>query len=400
MDSRNGSHQPHQNSLLPRSRGDAILTYMSENRQEMLAFLSRLVSAESPSTSPEAQAVPLTILWEALTDLGFAVEIVPGHSTGGYLLAVLERQESENPVPRQLLLGHCDTVWPMGTLKEMPLVVEDNVVRGPGVFDMKGGLTQMIFALRALREIGAAVPLTPVILINTDEEIGSKESLPTIHQQARQAQRAFVLEPALGLTGKLKTARKGVGRFEIVAHGRAAHAGLDPEQGISAVLALSSLVQALHALNDQEKGVSVNVGRIEGGLRANVIAPECRAEVDVRVPSEREARRLEQAIRSLDPPLEGITLEITGQFGRPPLERTPDNRALWSKAQSLGHDLGLHLEQGVAGGGSDGNYASQHTATLDGLGAVGDGAHAQHEFLFIDKMIERSALLATLLMAP
>jgi glutamate carboxypeptidase len=384
----------------PSPQAGVILAYLKENREEMLTFLSRLISAESPSTSPEAQALPLTILWEALNDLGFEAEIVPGRTTGGYLLAALEQPVGENSQPRQLLLGHCDTVWPIGTLKQMPLIIEDNVVRGPGVFDMKGGVTQMIFALRALRAAATPMPLAPVILINTDEEIGSKESLPAIHQQAQQAQRAFVMEPALGLSGKLKTARKGVGSFEIIARGRAAHAGLDPERGVSAVVALSNLVQALHALNDQEKGVSVNVGRIEGGLRANVIAPECRAEVDVRVPTAQDAQRLEQAIRSLDSPLEGITLQIAGKFGRPPLERTPGNRALWNKAQAIGQDLGVRLEQATAGGGSDGNYASLHTATLDGLGAVGDGAHAQHEFIFIDKMIERTALLALLLMSP
>lgn len=383
------------------SQAKIILDYLNENRQLMVDFLSKLVLAESPSTSPEAQALPLTILWEALDELDFAVQVVPGRETGGYLQAAPKENSGKNgSLPQQLLLGHCDTVWPLGTLKRMPLVVQDNVVRGPGVFDMKGGLTQMIFALRTLREVGVTPVYAPAVLINTDEEIGSRESRPVILQQAQQVERAFVLEPALGLPGKLKTARKGVGSFEIIAHGRAAHAGLDPGKGVSAVLALSYLVQDLHALNDPEKGISVNVGIIEGGLQANVIAPECRAVVDVRVPSKKDAQRLQETIFGLSLPMSDIRLEISGRFGRPPLEPTPENQALWRTAEELARELGTTLDQGMAGGGSDGNYTSLYTATLDGLGAVGDGAHADHEFIFVDKMVERTALLALLLMTP
>ena len=383
------------------SLAKTMLDYLNENRDSMVGFLSKLVLAESPSINPEAQALPLTLLWEALDELGFAVQVVAGRETGGYLQAAPKVKDGEKgALPRQLLLGHCDTVWPVGTLKEMPLVVQDNIVRGPGVFDMKGGLTQMIFSLRALKEVGAKPAYAPNVLVNSDEEIGSRESRPVILQQAQQVERAFVLEPALGLKGKLKTARKGVGSFEVVAHGRAAHAGLDPGKGVSAVLALSYLVQDLHALNDPEKGVSVNVGIIEGGLQANVIPPECRAVVDVRVPTKKDAQRLEETILGLSLPMPDVRLEISGRFGRPPLEPTPQNQALWLTAEKLARELGTTLDQGVAGGGSDGNYTSLHTATLDGLGAVGDGAHADHEFIFIDKMIERTALLALLLMAP
>jgi glutamate carboxypeptidase len=388
------------------AQANVILDYLEESRQSMVDFLSRLVLAESPSSSPESQALPMTILWEALDELEYGVQVVPGRETGGYLLAMPREKPPEirrydhGAQPRQLLLGHCDTVWPLGTLKQMPLVVQDNIIRGPGVFDMKGGLTQMIFSLRVLKEIGWPPVYEPTVLVNTDEEIGSRESLPVILKLARQVKRAFILEPALGLSGKLKTARKGVGRFEIVAHGRAAHAGLDPGKGASAVLALSYLVQDLHALNDPEKGISVNVGIIEGGLQANVIPPQCRAVVDVRVPTQEDARRLEETIFGLSFPNPDIRLEITGRFNRPPLELTPENQALWRTAVGLGADLGISLDQGIAGGGSDGNYTSLHTATLDGLGAVGDGAHADHEFIFIDKMIERTALLALLLITP
>ncbi len=375
-----------------------ILHFLKSQRQAMIDLLSKLVLAESPSTIPEAQAAPLTLLWEELNELGFAVTVAPGRASGGHLFARPKRNGPAAVSAQQLLIGHCDTVWPMGTLKEMPLIVNGNIVRGPGVFDMKGGLTQMIFALRTIAALGLEMSVTPLIFINSDEEIGSKESRDQICQLAQQVQRAFVLEPALGLAGKLKTARKGVGSFKIVVNGKAAHAGLDPDKGISAIFGLSHLIQALYAHNDLERGISVNVGLIEGGVQANVIAPQSRAKVDVRVPTQADAQHIQEVILNLKSPMEGITLEIDGGFNRPPLEPTENNRQLWRTAQTLAGYLDIHLQQGMAGGGSDGNYTSLYTATLDGLGAVGDGAHARHEFLYIDKMIERTALLTLLLL--
>jgi glutamate carboxypeptidase len=264
---------------------------------------------------------------------------------------------------------------------------------------MKGGLTQMVFALRCITALGFKLPLAPILFINSDEEIGSIESRTHIRELAQQVKRAFVLEPALGLNGKLKTARKGVGSFDIVVKGKAAHAGLDPEKGISAILGLSYIIQQLHAYNDLSKGITVNVGLIEGGVQTNVIAPQSRARVDVRVPTQNDAQRMQEAILSLKPPFDGLALELDGRFNRPPLEPTPRNQNLWRTAAALAAELGLEIEQGMAGGGSDGNYTSLYTATLDGLGAVGDGAHARHEFLYIDKMIERTALLTLLLVS-
>jgi glutamate carboxypeptidase len=198
----------------------------------------------------------------------------------------------------------------------------------------------------------------------------------------------------------LKTARKGVGQFELLVSGKAAHAGLEPEKGISAIQAMSIIVQELFALNDPLTGISVNVGVIEGGLRTNVVAPTCRALIDVRAPTAAAASQLERSIRELKPPMLGVSLQLTGGFNRPPLERTPRNRALWRNAVELGKQLDLQLQEGSAGGGSDGNFTSLHTATLDGLGAVGDGAHAPHEFIYISGLIERTALLALLLLSP
>ncbi len=363
----------------------------------MLSALRRLVVAESPSSVPDSQARPLSLLLRWLRALDFEVELIPGQRTGGHLVARYRQKSRSNG--SQLILGHCDTVWPIGTLRQRPFRAKNNVVTGPGVYDMKAGLVQMVFALRALHHLGMEPPLAPIVLVNSDEELGSPESEPTIEQLAQGVERAFVLEPSLGPEGKLKTTRKGVGEFEVVVHGRAAHAGLDPEKGASAILELSYVIQQLFAMNDPSRGVSVNVGLVEGGLRSNVIAPQSSAIVDVRVPTQAEAERVEKAILSLRPATVGTETEVTGHIGRPPMEFTAANRRLWELAQALAADLGVQLEAGAAGGGSDGNTTSQYTATLDGLGAVGDGAHAEHEFVYVDKMFERSALLGLLLLA-
>lgn len=379
--------------------GHGLLAAAEEEREAMLAFLMELASMESPSDVPESQVLVQEFLTRALEELGFQVERTPGKKTGGYLLA---RKVDEGPTrPTQLLLGHCDTVWALGTLDEMPLELEGNRLKGPGVFDMKGGLTQIIFAQRILRRLGLEPEVTPVVLINSDEEIGSPESKAAIQEAAQGSVRAFVPEPGMGLEGRVKTARKGWGRFTITVTGKAAHAGLDPKGGISAILEISHIVQALHAMTDLDRGLTVNVGVISGGTRANVIAPSASCEVDVRVLSSADGDEVEKRIRSLTTTLPGTSMEIVGSFDTPPLERTPRNRALWEAAQEAARELGVELEEGVAGGGSDGNTTSQLTATLDGIGPVGDGAHAPHEFLFVDKQVERCALLARfLLLAP
>jgi glutamate carboxypeptidase len=375
-----------------------LVSYLSDHLQEMVDLLAELVLAESPSTVAQSQERVLGILATRLRDLSYSAWRIPGRQSGGHLFARPRRRVRRRPT--QLLLGHCDTVWPLGTLADMPLVVDEGVLRGPGAFDMKAGLVQMVYALQALHALASEPPLSPLVLINSDEEIGSRESTPYIRRLARVAERAFVMEPALGLDGKLKTARKGVGRFTITVKGKAAHAGLNPEAGASAILELSYVIQKLFALNDPERGITVNVGMIDGGLGSNVIAPESRAMVDVRVVTKEDARQIEQAVLGLQPTTPGVRLEIEGRVARPPMERTERNLALWHTAKELGRQLGLELKDGLAGGGSDGNTTSLYTATLDGLGAVGDGAHAGHEFVYFDKMVERSALLALLIMAP
>jgi glutamate carboxypeptidase len=347
---------------------------------------------------PDSQAGVRALLVEGLERAGMHARFVPGRTTGGLLYASPETRTRN--LPLQMILGHMDTVWPLGTLQEMPLEVEDGVIRGPGSFDMKVGLAQAVFALRTLKELGVTPSVVPVVLFTSDEEIGSPESERHIIRLARRVSRAFVLEPSLGPTGKLKTRRKGIGGFEIRVIGVSAHGGLDPYSGASAILELSHVIQKLHALGDRERGITVNVGVIEGGLRSNVIAPFSRAEVDVRVWTAEDARRIETAIHELEPTVPGTRLEVEGCIGRQPMERTPRNTTLWETARELARGLGIQLEEDESGGGSDGNITSQYTATLDGLGAVGDGAHARHEFAYIDPILERAALLTQLLTMP
>ncbi len=378
------------------TNADQIAEYMANANPEMIDLLRRLVMAESPSDVPDSQVNCLSILLEELQSLDYQVELIRGRETGGHLLGRPKKTAADGP--RQLLLGHCDTVWPIGTLKRMPFDVEGNIARGPGVYDMKGGLVQMLFALRALKALDLEPRLSPYVFINTDEEIGSHESGIHIRALAQEANRVFVLEPSLGPAGKLKTARKGVGRFHVEVNGVAAHAGLDPEKGRSAILEMSHVIQQMFALNNPDTGVSVNVGMVEGGLRPNVIAPMSTAEIDVRVPTQDTARLVEKAIIGIKPVTEDVVVTITGQVNRAPLERTPANQALWRLAQGAATEMDIQIDQGMAGGGSDGNTTSQFTATLDGLGAVGDGAHATHEFIYLDKMLERSTLLGLLLL--
>ena len=380
------------------NQADRILNYVQDQRIELVELLRTMVQAESPSSYPDSHIRIGTILTEQLRALDFKVVPLGGGSTGRHIYA--RPEPKTRGAPAQLMIGHYDTVWPIGTIAERPFSVDGNVARGPGVFDMKGGIAQMIFALKALRALDLCPELTPVVFINSDEELGSRDSGRFIRQLARRVDRTFVLEPAMGASGIIKTERKGIGRFTITVHGKAAHAGLDPDAGASAILELSHVIQTLFALNEPDSGITINVGTINGGIQPNVIAAHSRAVIDVRVPSESDGNRIEKAIHGIEPSTPGVRLTIEGRIGRPAMAATPRNRALWQRAQHLGRDLGMELRHGRAGGGSDGNTTSQYTATLDGLGPVGDGAHAEHEFLYIDKTLERTALLALLLLSP
>jgi glutamate carboxypeptidase len=376
---------------------DQVKDFIDGQRGSLISLLQELVEAESPSAHPECHDSVRRILSGALMDVGYLVKEpgMPGGTRHIFARPAQRRRDRGN----QLLVGHFDTVWPIGTIEKRPFRVNGNTIRGPGVFDMKGGLAQIVLALRTIRELHLEPPLTPVLLVNADEEIGSRTSSSYIRMLARRSARAFVLEPAMGAEGDIKTERKGIGRFTVTVYGKAAHAGLDPEGGASAILELSHVIQTLFALNDPDKGITVNVGTVDGGIQPNVIAPHSTAVVDVRVPTVESGQAIERTIHGIKPTTPGVRLHIEGRIGRPSMEATPRNMALWQQAKALGGDLGLDLRPARAGGGSDGNTTSQYTATIDGLGPVGDGAHAEHEYLHIDKTLERAALLTLLLLS-
>lgn len=370
------------------------LRWLDERRDEMLALLEPLVLAESPSTDPGSQELVLALVGHPLRQLGFRLLRLPGKATGGALLA---RQGRSGPA--QLVLGHTDTVWPHGTLARQPFRVDGDRVYGPGTYDMKAGLVQLVFALRAIAAIGRVPALQPVILLNSDEEIGSPESTRHVARLARVVRRALVLEPSYGPCGHLKTARKGVGKYVVHVDGRAAHAGLEPEKGVSAIRGIADVVRDVYALEDPARGLTLNVGQLEGGTRPNVVAAHACAVVDVRAPTRADADHVDRAIRGLHPTLPGAAIRVEGGFLRPPMERRPDLDPLVAAARRYADELGFPLEERTAGGGSDGNTTARFVPTLDGLGALGDGAHAAHEHVSLASLPRRAALLAAVLLA-
>ncbi len=373
-----------------------LLHYLEDQTHAMVDLLERLVSIESPSSVFSSHKPALILLEKALIGSGMATRIVNGSGELAHLYARADRHK--HGCQYQLMIGHIDTVWPLGTLNKMPLHRDGEKLHGPGVYDMKAGLVQMVFALKSLDYFKTEPEVTPVAFVNSDEETGSKDSTRTIRWLSRFANRAFILEPSLGPDGMIKTTRKGVGRYTIHVQGKAAHAGLDPEQGASAILELSYQIQKLFELNDHQKGVSVNVGKIDGGLRPNVVAPESTAVVDVRAPNQRLANEVHSKIHSLCSHTQGVEVRVEGHIGRPPMEQSESAEQLWLLAKQNADSIGLEIDQASAGGGSDGNTTSQFTPTLDGLGAVGGGAHAHHEFVQTDQLATRATLLALLLL--
>ena len=374
-----------------------IVEQLWEREDEMLDYLKALASQESPSSDIPANQEILQFIGVKYEAMGYTSHHITGVKTGGSLFARPKQRAPHQPL--QLLIGHADTVWPLGTIDGMQVLEEDGKLKGPGVYDMKAGLTQIYFALKTLQELDLEPDVLPMVLINTDEEIGSRESARHIARLSRIADRAYVLEPPLGKEGKLKTRRKGIGRFKISVEGIAAHAGLDPDKGANAIVELSHLVQKLYAMNDLEKGISVNIGTIEGGISPNVIAPNSSAIVDVRVLNQEDGDAISEEIFKLQSENEKVVIKVEGGIGRPPMQETDRNRALWKLAKKEGKRLGLALKDATAGGASDANTTSLYTATLDGLGTIGDGAHASHEYILKNKLIERTALLALLILA-
>lgn len=364
-------------------------------KDEYVDFLTKMVEIETPSTDYQTFDPLFELIEGFFEPLPYRVLRVKGKNSGGQLL-IKPNTIHPKGMP-QMMLGHVDTVWSVGTLQKMPCTVVDDRLSGPGTYDMKAGVCNMFFALKALHELEIQTACPSWILINTDEETSSQDSYEIIMECARQACRVYVLEPGLGPKGKLKTSRKGVGMYDIVVRGKSAHAGLEPERGASAILELSNVIQHLFALNQPEKGITVNVGTIDGGMRRNVVAPESRASVDVRVMSVKDAEDLDIKIKSLKALTPGVSLEVTGNIDRPPMERNEGVVQLWNLAQKVAAMMEIPIEEGLSGGGSDGNFTSQVAPTLDGLGAVGDGAHADHEHILITETLDRCALLAGML---
>ena len=365
------------------------------NEHEIVELLGELVRRESPSRDKAALDVLGTLLAERLIDLGASVETVPNAVGGDHVLGRFSRNSDLRPA---LVLGHFDTVWPRGTLERLPFRVdEEGRAFGPGVFDMKASLAIFLAVIKQIRKSWELLPRPIWVLLTSDEEIGSPTSRGLIEKLASQCAYALVLEPALA-DGGLKTSRKGVGRFRLDVEGKAAHAGVAPQDGRSAIVGIARQILKLETLQDLAAGTTINVGVIEGGTTPNVVPALASAEIDVRVASQAEESRIVSAFRSLASDMEGIRLTITGSFNRPPMERTPAVSALFEQALEVGRRLNLELTEGSSGGGSDGNFtAAMGVPTLDGLGARGGGAHADDEHVIVASLPERAELLFGLL---
>ena len=360
----------------------------------MISCIRQLVECESPSDDPSSIDRFTKLFGRMLGDIA-KVRTYPGKHMRCEFLLPGSRREGQI-----LALGHSDTVWPLGTLKTMPFRQSLGRLWGPGVLDMKAGLVFFAFAMRILREHNVPVRSKVILQVNSDEEVGSTTSRALTEEIARKSVAVLVLEPGTGLDGKLKTARKGVGDFRITVRGRAAHAGLDFEKGANAVVEMARQIERIAAFTRLKQGITVSPGVIQGGTRSNVVPAECSVEVDVRAPSAAAQRYLERQFASLKPFDKRCTVEIEGGLNRPPMERSVGVRRLFQTARALGADLGVELEESSSGGGSDGNFtAALGVPTLDGLGAVGEGAHAPHESILIDRIADRTALLAKLVAA-
>ncbi len=372
-----------------------LLASLHERRGEIVRFIRQIVEAESPSFNKAAVDRLGQLLAAKLSGLGARVQFHRTQKFGDHLQADFLTENRAKPI---LLLGHMDTVWDIGSLQTMPVREYKGRLFGPGVYDMKTGIAQMIFAVDALRHVRGRLPRPITILLVTDEEVKSATSRAILEKLARQAAAVFVLEPSAGTQGALKTARKGVGEYKVKITGCASHAGLDPQNGHSAILELARQIERIAAFNDRKRGITVNPGVIRGGTRTNVVAAQAEVEVDARVARLLDAPRLDRRFRSLRAIDKVCRLEISGGINRPPLERSPAVVALFRKAQAVARELGFEVDEASVGGGSDGNFtAALGIPMLDGLGAVGEGAHALNESVVISEIPRRTALLARLI---
>ena len=373
---------------------DQLLSYAKQKQKDIIALTRELVECESPSDSPEAIRRFVDLFAGKVADIADCKRVAGGH------LQCTFRLPGKKKTGQVMALGHSDTVYPLGTLAKMPFRQTKDRLWGPGVLDMKAGIVFFVFAMRALRDLDIPVNRKVLLQLNSDEEVGSDSSRPLTEKEARRSAAVLVLEPGQGMNGMLKTARKGVGDYLVAVKGKASHAGVDFANGASAILELARQIEKISSFTQQERGITVNPGVISGGTRTNVIAAEAQVEVDIRIARMKDGAGLDKKFRSLKAVDKRCTVTVTGGLNRPPMERTAGIVALFQKAKALGLELGIELEESSTGGGSDGNFtAALGIPTLDGLGGVGEGAHAPNESILIDRMADRTALLAKLVQA-
>ena len=371
---------------------DLLRAHFSERTDEMLDLLRRLVEIESPTTDKAGCDQVIRFVASLAGDTGANVTIIPQEDWGDHALA-----RWGEATAGFLILCHLDTVWPLGTLARRPWRVDGGRAYGPGCLDNKASAVIVLTALRGLRELGIQPRLPVTVLFNTEEEMGSRSSRAIIKAEAARASVVLCMEPARW-DGSLKVWRKGTGRYTVTALGRAAHAGSRHEDGINAVAELAHQILRLQGMTDYEVGTTVSVGTVQGGTRSNVVPERAKALVDLRVRTAAEGQRMDEAIRGLQPPLPGARLEVAGGLSRPAMEKSPVTLQPFGRAQAIGAELGIRLEAGGSGGASDGSFsAAVGVPTLDGLGALGDGAHSVNEYVLVASLAERGALLAALL---
>lgn len=372
------------------------LEWIHERQNQIVSLIRQMVECESPSDSPEAVNRFVELIGDTLAGVARVETFHGGANYGRHL-----RAEFELPGRKKsgqiLALGHSDTVWPMGTLKIMPFREADGRLWGPGVLDMKAGVAFFLFAMRAIREMDLPVARKVILQLNSDEEVGSHSSQPLTEDAAKKSVAVLVLEPGTGLTGKLKTARKGVGGYTVKVRGVASHAGVDFEAGANAIVELARQIDRIAGFTDLSRGLTVSPGVISGGTRSNVVPAEAEVEVDVRIARLRDEGPLKKKFSSLTPVDSRCSIQVSGGLNRPPMERSAGVVKLFQTARRLAQEFGVKLEESSTGGGSDGNFtAALGIPTLDGIGAVGEGAHAVNESILIDRIADRTALLAKL----
>ena len=366
---------------------------LTQREEEIIELTRKLVEMESPSNNKKAVDRLAEYLDQELRQVGAKTEIIEQAEVGNFLKAQWGSGQGQ-----LLILCHMDTVWPLGEVARRPFTRKGDKLLGPGVLDMKASIAILIFALKAIKELALKPKKKVVALLNSDEEIGSNFSRKLIETEACRSQAVLCLEPSLP-DGALKTQRKGVGVFHIKAKGRAAHAGSNHQKGISAIEELARQIIKLHQLTDYERGITLNVGVAKGGSRSNVVAEEAEAEVDLRFLNMPDGEEMAEKILSLKSLLPGAKIEVKGGINRPPLAKTEQNRKLYSRIKEIVESMGLEIEEGLSGGGSDGSFTSAlGIATLDGLGAVGDGCHSLNEYVIISSLSQRAALLSNLLL--